>query len=102
MVVGASLHMPAHALCRMLYVLNVSAKCGIMVGASSVAHFVQASCVKMISLNIRLLVRSWNQKILNVSDWLIHCEEKNGTLGPSYNVNIRVCITVWHCNENLS
>jgi hypothetical protein len=79
MVVGASLHMPARALCRMLYVLNVSGKCGIMVGVSSVAHFVQASCVKMISLNIRLLVRSWNQKILSVSDWLIHCDENNST-----------------------
>jgi hypothetical protein len=58
MVVDASPRMLAHAHCRMLYVLNVSAKCGIMVDASSAVHFVQASCVRMISLNIRLLVRS--------------------------------------------
>lgn len=68
MVVVASLHMPAHALCRMLFVLNATAKCGTMVGVSSAVPFVQASCVKMISLNIRLLVRSWNQKISNVSE----------------------------------
>jgi hypothetical protein len=58
MVVDASPHMPAHALCKMLYVLNVSAKCGIMVDASSAVLFAQASFARMISLNIRLLVRS--------------------------------------------
>jgi hypothetical protein len=57
MVVDASPHMRAHALCKMLYVLNVSAKCGIMVDASSAVPFAQASFVRMISLNIRLLVR---------------------------------------------
>jgi hypothetical protein len=58
MAVDASPHMPAHALCKMLYVLNASAKCGIMVDASSAVLFAQASFARMISLNIRLLVRS--------------------------------------------
>lgn len=57
MVVDASQHMPAHAPCKKLYVLNVSAKFGIMVDAYSVVPFAQASFARMISLNIRLLVR---------------------------------------------
>lgn len=58
MAAVASPHMHVTALCRMLYVLNVNVKCGIMVDASSAVPFAQASCVKMISLNTRLLVRS--------------------------------------------
>ena len=58
MVVVASPHMPVTALCKMLYVLNVNVKCGIMVDASSAVPSAQAFCVRMISLNTRPLVRS--------------------------------------------
>lgn len=59
------MHAPAPS--KMQYALNVNVVYGTMVVGFLDAHFVLTSYVKMTNLNIRLLVKYWNQKIINVS-----------------------------------
>jgi len=58
------MHAAAHY--RMQSALNANAASGITAGGCSNVHFVIPSCVRMINLSIKQVVKFWSLKITNV------------------------------------